>query len=86
MELKKACDSVRKEVLYNILTEFGIPTKQVRLLTKRLNETYGTVRVSRHLSDMFPIKNVLEKVDTLLPFFFSFAVVYNSRVQKNQMT
>jgi hypothetical protein len=29
---KKACDSVKREVLYNILLEFGIPKKLVRLI------------------------------------------------------
>jgi hypothetical protein len=29
---KKTYDSVRKEVLYNILIEFGIPRKLVRLI------------------------------------------------------
>ena len=29
-DFKKAYDSVRMEVLYNILTEFGIPMKLVR--------------------------------------------------------
>jgi hypothetical protein len=29
---KKAYDSVRKEVLYNILIEFGVPMKLVRLI------------------------------------------------------
>jgi hypothetical protein len=27
IDFKKACDSVRREVLYNILIEFGIPMK-----------------------------------------------------------
>jgi hypothetical protein len=31
IDLKKACDSVRREVLYSNLIEFGIPMKLVRL-------------------------------------------------------
>jgi tRNA(Ile)-lysidine synthase TilS/MesJ len=30
IDFKKACDSVRRDVLYDILTEFGIPVKLVR--------------------------------------------------------
>ena len=58
---KKAYDSVRRDVLYNILVEFGITMKQVRLTQMYLNETYSRVRVGRHLSDMFTIKNSLKK-------------------------
>jgi hypothetical protein len=32
IDFKKAYDSVRQEVLYNILTEFDIPMKLVRLI------------------------------------------------------
>jgi hypothetical protein len=31
-ELKKAYDAVKREVLYNILVEFGINMKQARLV------------------------------------------------------
>jgi hypothetical protein len=32
VDFKKAYDSVRRELLYNILIEFGVPMKQVRLI------------------------------------------------------
>jgi hypothetical protein len=40
MDFKIAYDSVRGEVLYNILIEFGVPTKLARLSKVCLNETY----------------------------------------------
>jgi hypothetical protein len=39
MELKKAYNSVRG-VLYNILIEFGVPLKSVRLIKICFNEMY----------------------------------------------
>jgi hypothetical protein len=65
MDFKTAYDSVRREVLSNILTEFGIPKKQVWLIKMCLNETYSTVSVGKHLSDMFPIRSGLKQPDAL---------------------
>ena len=39
MDFKEAYDSVRREVLYKILNEFGIPRKLVRLIKTSLSET-----------------------------------------------
>jgi len=72
-DLKKAYDSVRREVLYNILTEYGIPMKRARLITMCLNETYSTAWVGKHLSDMVPINNDLS------PLFFNTALEYDIR-------
>jgi hypothetical protein len=61
----KTCDSVRREILYNILIEFGVPMKLVRLIKICLNETYNKVRIAKHLSDSFPILNGLKQGDAL---------------------
>jgi len=47
-DFKKAYNSVRKEVLYNILFESGIPMKLVRLIKICLTETYCRVWVGKH--------------------------------------
>jgi sorting nexin-29 len=84
IDFKKAYDSVR-EVLYNILIEFGISMKPVRLIKMCLSETYSRVRVGKHLSATFPIKNGLKQGDALSPLLFNFALEFAiRRVQANQ--
>jgi len=46
--------------LYNILIEFGIPMKVVRLVKMCLTETYSRVWVGKNLSGMFPIRDSLK--------------------------
>jgi hypothetical protein len=65
IDLKIAYDSVRTEVLYNILIEFGIPRKLVGLIKMCLNETYSTVRIGKYQSDKFPIQKGLKQRDVL---------------------
>ena len=45
----------------NILIDTGNPMKLVRLIKMCLTETCSSVRVSKHLSDVFPIRNGLKK-------------------------
>jgi hypothetical protein len=59
MDFKKVYDPVRREVLYNILVEFWIPMKLVRLVKMYLNGTYGKGCIGVYLSDRFPVQNDL---------------------------
>jgi retron-type reverse transcriptase len=84
-DLKKAYDSVRREVLYNILIEFGIPRKLVGLIQMCLNITYSTVHIGKYQSEKFPIQNGLKQGDALSPLLFNFALEYAiRRVQEYQ--
>jgi hypothetical protein len=52
--------SVRREVSYNILIEFGIPMKSVRVNKMCLNRMYSKVCIGKYLSDSFPMQNGLK--------------------------
>jgi hypothetical protein len=74
IDFKKAYDSVKREVLYNILLEFGIPKKLVRLIKMCLNETYSKIHVGKRMSYTFSFR-----------MLFSSALEYSiKKVQENQ--
>jgi hypothetical protein len=46
--------SVRREVLYNIVIEYGVPMKLVSLIKMCLNEIYySNVHIGKHLTTYF---------------------------------
>jgi hypothetical protein len=44
---------VKREVLYNILIDFGLPMKLVRLIRMGLKEAYSKVHIGKYLPDNF---------------------------------
>jgi hypothetical protein len=78
-DFNKAFVSVGREVLYDIIIEFGISMKIVLRLIMCLNGTYSRVRVGKYLCDMFPINNVLKQGDDLLPVLCNFTLEYAIR-------
>jgi hypothetical protein len=72
--------------LYNILIEFGVPIKLVRLIKMCLNETYNKFCIGKLLSETFSIQNGLKQGDALPPLLWNFASEYDIKeVQENQV-
>jgi hypothetical protein len=83
--LKRAYDSIRREVLYVILIESGIPRKLVGLIKMYLNETNSKNRIGKCLSNKFIVQNGLKKGVDSSPLLFNFALEHTiRRVQENQ--
>jgi hypothetical protein len=64
-DFKKAYDSVRREIFYNVLIESEVPMKLIRLIKMCLNDMYSKVHIAKHLSDSFPNQNGLKQGDAL---------------------
>jgi len=79
IDFKKAYDSVRREVLYKNIIQFGIPRIIVRLVKMSLTETYSRVWVGKNVYDRFHIRNCLKQGDALSPLHFKFALEYAIR-------
>jgi hypothetical protein len=74
IDLKIAHDSVRREVLYSILTEFSVPMKLVRLIKVSLNGTYSKVIIGSRLS--VSVQNALKEGGISLTLILNALKIY----------
>jgi hypothetical protein len=84
-DFKKACDSLRRELLCNILIEFGVPMKPVRLIEMCFIEICSKVHIRKHLSDTFSVQNDLKWGDALSQLLFDLALEYAIRKVQEKM-
>jgi hypothetical protein len=63
----------RREVLYSILMEFGVPMKLVTLIKMCLCEIHSKIHIAEHFSDNIPVQRGL-KQDALLPLLLNFTL------------
>jgi hypothetical protein len=68
MKFKYIYDSEMGKILFNILIEFDVPMKQLRLVQICLKSAD-----LNFLADNFPIQNSLKQVETLLRMLLKFA-------------
>jgi hypothetical protein len=74
---------VRRDVLHNILIEFGIPMIWVWLIRMYSNESYNKIHLGKNLSDTFLGQNGVKQLNVLLPLLFNLALEYPvTKVQK----
>jgi hypothetical protein len=64
IDVKTAYDTVQREVLYNIVIQFGIPVELIRSVKICLKFKPIRVWVGKRLSDTFPVKRGLEQGDS----------------------
>jgi hypothetical protein len=65
IDFEEAYESVRREVLYDILTEFSASIKLLTSIKMCSNETYDEIRTDNNLFDAYPIQNGLNQEDVL---------------------
>jgi hypothetical protein len=74
IDYEKAHDLLRRDLLYNTVTEFCVPVTSGRLIKTYLDGSYNEVRIGKNLPDAFTIQDDLKQDHALSPLFFNFVL------------
>ena len=74
VDFKQAYDSIRRNIIFNIMEEFGIPRKLIRLTKATLTATKCKIMIQGALSDPFDIDTGLRQGDRLSTILFNLAL------------
>jgi sorting nexin-29 len=86
IDFKSAYDTIKREQLYNAMSEFNIPSKLIRLTWMTMENTKSQVRIQSDLSDPITSKKGLRQGDSLACLVFNLAlekVIRNAGIQTN---
>ena len=86
IDFKSAYDTIKRDQLYNAMSEFNIPNKLIRLTRMTTENTQSQVRIQSDLSDLITTKKGLRQGDSLACLLFNLAlekVVRKARLQTN---
>lgn len=74
IDFKQAYDSIDRQALFNIMNEFGIPTKLINLTRATLTDTRCKIMVDNTFSETFSIETGLRQGDKLSTILFNLAL------------
>jgi len=74
IDFKSAYDTIKRDQLYNAMSEFSIPNKLIRLTWMTMENTKSQVRIQSDLSDSVITKKGLRQGDSLACLLFKLAL------------
>ena len=74
IDFKQAYDSIHRETLWKIMTEFQIPTKLTKMVKALYTNTASHVRVNGALGEAFPVLSGVRQGCLLSPCLFNLAL------------
>jgi len=86
VDFQKAYDSIRRDKLYAIMANYGIPNKLIRLTKATVENSTYCVKTATIMTDGFKIGTGLKQGDGQAPNLFNIALEYVTRQLSVQTT